>query len=101
MCCAVCTPLTSMMIALRTECEYLAAMATAPPNNLFDERAPSVPLRQRQFVAVQPFFVCLCAAAQESKPPNARNVTATVAPPMTPEKGGAGALSLFSVNSIV
>ena len=31
-------------------------MATAPPNNLFDERAPSVPLRQRQFVAVQPFF---------------------------------------------
>ena len=57
-CCAVCTPLTSMMIAQRTECEYLAAMAmaTAPPNNLFDERAPSVLLRQRQFVAVHPFF---------------------------------------------
>ena len=28
--CAVCTPLTSMMIAQRTEGEYLAAMATAP-----------------------------------------------------------------------
>ena len=80
-------------------------MATAPRRLIIcstNEHRPSL-CGNGNLLLSNLFFVCLCAAAQESKPPNARNVTATVAPPMTPEKakGGAGALSLFSVNSVV